>query len=106
MVRQRFGGAGVGIYDRRTAPGRANGQPLTIALDMSGNLKGLADADGTSATLSDGAKTRLRYTGLAARDCGGCDVSEPFVMLLVIVKLASFPVRQPILQGAVNVPIW
>ncbi len=53
-------------------PGKSNGQPLTIALAMSGDLAATVEPDRTSLTLT-GTNRRpvLRYTGLTARDAAG-----------------------------------
>jgi hypothetical protein len=53
-------------------PGKANGQPLTIALAVSGNLSAAVDPSGTGLTLTDREKrAELRYSGLAAYDADG-----------------------------------
>ena len=52
--------------------GRLAGQPLTIALALSGDLTASLDATGTGLTLkqNDG-RAVLRYTGLSAQDAAG-----------------------------------
>jgi len=53
-------------------PGKANGQPLTIALALSGNLTTTLDASRTGLTLADREnRAELRYLGLAAYDASG-----------------------------------
>ncbi|MGO9646454.1 MAG: hypothetical protein ACLPOO_00225 [Terriglobales bacterium] len=54
-------------------PAAANGQPLTIALRLSGDLKASLDQQGTALTLSANgpSKPDLRYGGLAVRDATG-----------------------------------
>ncbi len=88
-------------------PGSGNGRPLTIALQFSGNLRPLANPDGTSLILSDSEETRLRYTGLAARDAIGrhlrasLEVRERQVFLRVNDSGAQYPVVvDPIIQLA------
>jgi hypothetical protein len=53
-------------------PGPRNGQPLTIVLEMSGNLRAAAETGSNAMTLSgrDG-ETGIRYAGLSARDAAG-----------------------------------
>src|ERR1035438_1513751 len=56
-------------FTLKEQPGQRNGQPLTIALRLSGDLKASVGPDATSLTLSGSeGRTELRYTGLAARD--------------------------------------
>ncbi|MGA8150430.1 MAG: hypothetical protein WB952_05730 [Terriglobales bacterium] len=53
-------------------PEKANGQPLTIALAVSGNLKVKVDDGGASLSLSEReGGILLRYAGLAATDASG-----------------------------------
>jgi hypothetical protein len=53
-------------------PGKANGQPLTIALALSGNLKAAVDLSRSGLTLADREeRAELRYLGLAAYDASG-----------------------------------
>ena len=62
-------------FTLKEQPGRRNGQPLTIALRLSGELKASVGPDATSLTLSGSeGRTELRYTGLAARDSTGRDL--------------------------------
>jgi trimeric autotransporter adhesin len=58
-------------FDKR--PNGANGQPLTIALLLSGDLKASLDREGTALTLfrNDLTKPELRYAGLSAHDATG-----------------------------------
>ena len=53
-------------------PGQPHGQPLTVALALSGNVAAALASDGTALTLTprDG-QTSLRYTGLVAWDADG-----------------------------------
>jgi hypothetical protein len=53
-------------------PGKGNGQPLTVALVLSGNLSAVPDRSGMGLTLAgpDGGAT-LRYTGMTAYDATG-----------------------------------
>jgi hypothetical protein len=57
-------------------PGPANGQALTLALGLSGNVTPHVDADhrGLSLAASDG-EADLRYSGLTARDAAGKELS-------------------------------
>jgi hypothetical protein len=53
-------------------PGKANGQPLTIALALSGNLNASVDSSSSGLTLADREeRAELRYLGLAAYDASG-----------------------------------
>jgi len=56
-----------------TPPSGANGQPLTIALRLSGDLNASLEQQGTALSLSRNSATRpdLRYAGLTARDANG-----------------------------------
>ncbi len=56
-------------------PTKRNGQLLTIALSLSGDLTPKPDESRTGLTLTDRAgKSALRYAGLAARDADGKDL--------------------------------
>jgi hypothetical protein len=57
-------------------PSGANGQPLTIALRVSGNLNASLDKEGTALSLSgnESRKPELQYAGLTARDASGKDL--------------------------------
>jgi trimeric autotransporter adhesin len=50
------------------APGRADGEPLTLALDLSGNLTASVDPGGSGLTLSRDGAAALRYASLSALD--------------------------------------
>jgi hypothetical protein len=54
-------------------PKSTNGQPLTIALLLSGDLQASLDKQGTSLSLSrnDAGRPELRYAGLTAHDANG-----------------------------------
>lgn len=53
-------------------PDKANGQPLTIILAVTGNMSMNLDESGTSVSLSERKGCAvLRYTGLTATDVGG-----------------------------------
>ena len=53
-------------------PGKANHQPLTIALSLSRDLTAAVDENHTGLTLeAPGGKTGLRYAGLSAADAAG-----------------------------------
>lgn len=54
------------------APGKSNGEPLTLAFKLSGNLTASADATGKALILSRSDGTQiLRYRGLTAHDATG-----------------------------------
>jgi trimeric autotransporter adhesin len=53
------------------APGKSNGQPLTIALAVSGNLRGTVQKDGHELKLEGIGGNDLRYAGLSAFDATG-----------------------------------
>jgi hypothetical protein len=55
------------------SPGRANGQPLTVTLQLSGDLAASLNQQGTTLTLSkkDARNPELRYAGLTAYDANG-----------------------------------
>jgi hypothetical protein len=53
-------------------PAKANGQPLTLELELHGNLSAVLDQGGRSLNLRGAnGRTALRYTGLEARDATG-----------------------------------
>jgi hypothetical protein len=53
-------------------PGEANGEPLTVALALTGDLTASLDPDGTVLTLTRGdGQAALRYSGLTAYDAAG-----------------------------------
>jgi hypothetical protein len=53
-------------------PGKANGQPLTLALALSGNLTATVDKQSTALSLTErDGKAALRYTGLTATEATG-----------------------------------
>ncbi|MGH9498795.1 MAG: IPT/TIG domain-containing protein [Terriglobales bacterium] len=57
-------------------PGQSRGQELTIELALSGNLSARKDDD-QQVTLRDAAgESRLRYSGLQARDCTGRELAS------------------------------
>jgi hypothetical protein len=57
------------------SPGKANGQPLTIASGLSGNMAATVDRNGRSLSLAEnGGRTVLRYAGLTASDADGKDL--------------------------------
>jgi FG-GAP repeat len=81
------------------APGNAQGQPLTIALEFSGDLVATMDSSRASVTLTDHTShSRLRYSGLSARDADGqelpswMDVRGESVFLRVLDAGARYPV--------------
>jgi hypothetical protein len=54
------------------SPGNANGQPLTLALTLSGDLVATIDQSNTFLTLTDrSGHSQLRYGGLSAHDVAG-----------------------------------
>jgi hypothetical protein len=53
------------------APGRSNGEPLTLAFALSGNLTATADPGGRGLTLLSRGNAALRYAGLTAADARG-----------------------------------
>jgi hypothetical protein len=56
----------------KKAPSRPNGQPLTLALELSGNLKAVSDVHTNSLTWTGGnGRVVVRYTGLSAYDAEG-----------------------------------
>jgi hypothetical protein len=57
------------------APSQANGQPLTIALGLSGDLTAVADGESGLSLRDRAGKTDLRYTGLSARDASGTELA-------------------------------
>jgi hypothetical protein len=56
------------------APGKAKGQPLTIALTLAGDLTAVVDSERELKLRDRAGKTDLRYTGLSARDASGKDL--------------------------------
>jgi hypothetical protein len=58
------------------APGKSNGQPLTVTLTLSGDLTPAVESGDTGLLLSDRQKHAvLRYTGLRAYDADGKELS-------------------------------
>lgn len=88
-------------------PGKVNGQPLTIAMAISGDLKALAEAGGRSLKLTrTNVEPVLRYAGLSARDADGKELAASLVVgrteLLIEVDddAARYPlVIDPIIQN-------
>jgi len=64
-------------FTLKEPPGIAKGQPLTIALLLSGDLKAALDQQGTALSLSRNhlTKPELRYAGLTAHDATGQELS-------------------------------
>jgi hypothetical protein len=52
-------------------PGQAHGQPLTVAVDLSGNVTAVSDGQQELTLLSPDGKPALRYLGLIAYDAAG-----------------------------------
>ena len=80
-------------------PEKANGQPLTIALAVSGNMSVKLDEDGTSVSLSEREdNAELSYTGLTATDATGkelqawLEVQSEHLLLKVNDTGARYPV--------------
>jgi hypothetical protein len=63
-------------FTLRQRPGRSNGEPLNIAIGISGNLKASLDGDGKSLTLTDQRGDKLRYGGLNTYDRDGRELSS------------------------------
>ncbi len=62
-------------------PGKPNGQPLTVALALSGNLTAGIDAGGSTLTLKQGnGKAALRVAGLMAYDAMGRELRGQFAL--------------------------
>jgi hypothetical protein len=56
-------------------PGKRNGRPLTIEIELTGNLRAQQDADGMGLQLLDSKCLRcLHYTDLSAQDAAGKDL--------------------------------
>ena len=89
-------------------PAGANGQLLTLALALAGDLKATVDEGKSSVQLSDRhGKAELRYTGLAAHDAGGRELRAEFslrgeqLLLQVDDREARYPVViDPVVQLA------
>ncbi len=86
-------------------PGKANGQPLRIAMDLSGDLSAATEGSGMKLTRNNGV-TVLRYAGLTARDANGKELTaslviEPKKLLLEIDDSAAcYPVTiDPTIQN-------
>jgi hypothetical protein len=59
----------------KQSPGHSMGQPLTIALALSGDFSGSIDASNRSVVMSDSAgRSQLRYGGVVASDFDGKEV--------------------------------
>jgi hypothetical protein len=58
-------------------PAQKDGQPLTLAVVLAGDLTGSVDEDGSGLTLNDAnGRARLRYTGLKATDATGKELKS------------------------------
>lgn len=57
-----------------SAPPKTNGQPLTLALTLSGNLRASVDEEGRGLMLKRDGYVVLRYGGLVATDSSGRDL--------------------------------
>jgi len=95
-------------FTLRAPLGRANGEPLTIAMGLSGGLSAEADADakGLSLMNADG-ELALRYAGLVAADASGrelpswLEVRGQTLLVRVDVDGARYPVTiDPFMQQA------
>jgi nucleoside-specific outer membrane channel protein Tsx len=80
-------------------PAKANAQPLTLELELSGNLSAALDQDGKALNLRDAnGRTALRYTGLEARDATGrelrswLEVRGEWLLVRVADADAQYPV--------------
>ena len=87
-------------------PGKARGQPLTLTLALSGNLRPKTSEQGEELELA-GQHTDWRYTGLAAEDAGGrklrswLDLRGDLLLIRVDDAGAQYPLTiDPIVQVA------
>ena len=75
----------------------AEGEPLVIALGVSGGLRPALAADGGAVLLQTGKRTVLRYGGLHARDASGREVASRFevgrheIRLVIEDSAAEYP---------------
>jgi hypothetical protein len=79
-------------------PGAADGRPLTIALELSGDLTAAVDQDGRSLTLIIEGKPEMRYAGLASRDATGREMRSWLEMQgsQLLLKVADAGARYPV----------
>jgi hypothetical protein len=89
------------------APGKSQGQPLTLALTLSGKLSASIDPDRRGLTLRKNGTAALRYAGLAATDANGrqlpawMEVTGSRLQLRVDDSRARYPVTvDPLVQAA------
>lgn len=95
-------------FTLRQAPGESNGQPLTITLALSGNVRPKAGEDGRGLELTDlSGQQHWRYTGLRASDATGrelqswLEVRDDRLFLRIRDRGAIYPVVvDPIVQVA------
>jgi hypothetical protein len=79
-------------------PGKANGNPLTLAFALSGSLRASVDTVGNSLTLTKNGAAVLRYGGLTAVDSQGrelsvwLDASSTQLLLRVNDREARYPI--------------
>jgi trimeric autotransporter adhesin len=88
-------------------PGESHGEPLTLALSLSGGLTASVDPGAHSLTLRKTGTAALGYTGLVARDARGRDLNtwleihENRLLLNVDDAGAQYPLTlDPIIQAA------
>jgi trimeric autotransporter adhesin len=80
-------------------PGAVDGQPLTIALELSGDLTAAVDQDGRSLTLIDReGNPDMRYAGLASRDATGREMRSWLEVQgsQLLLKVADAGARYPV----------
>jgi hypothetical protein len=88
------------------APAKSNGEPLTLAFTLSGDLSASVDSDARGLTLKKNGSTVLRYGGLVATDASGRDlptwleVAQNELQLQVDDRGAQYPVTiDPMVQS-------
>jgi hypothetical protein len=80
------------------SPDKGNGQPLTIALALSGDLSAVIDATRTSVRLNSRNRESLRYAGLAAQDSNGGSLQAWLELRgqLLLLRVADAGARYPV----------
>jgi hypothetical protein len=86
-------------FDVARAPAGDAGGPLTLELSLTGGLRPSLVDGGRDVAFERGGRTLLRYTGLAARDAGGRELSSGLelkgetLLIEVHARGARYPVR-------------
>jgi hypothetical protein len=90
-----------------SAPDKANSEPLTLAVTVSGNLTASIDSGARGLTLNNNGSTVMRYGALTATDAGGRDLpawlelAQNQLRIRVDDRKAQYPITvDPMVQSA------